>query len=159
MDQDTRVASAVADGAEILVRQLEQCQRIVSANIDVAWTEKDVDSKGRGLFMDQALQFMRLAGEIGTALAKLKPNALRQHIAIERIEPPKKGSVVWAKDDGTQATRIFRDDVTGEVVVFEAVPPAGSAGKSGGTVAGQRGEGEGYDKQLGVVGAELEPTG
>lgn len=86
MDDEARLAKALADGAELLVRQIEQCERSARQCIEVAWTNRDVTTEGRSACMGQAYQFIRLASELGTALAKLKDQRHHQHIAVERLD-------------------------------------------------------------------------
>lgn len=84
MNEDQRMGKAMADGAEFMVRQLEHCQRVVSTAIERAHKEGEDADRERSLRMEEAQQFIRLAGEIGTALAKMK-NENRQRITVERI--------------------------------------------------------------------------
>lgn len=86
MDDETRLAKALADGAELLVRHIDHCDQCARICIDVAWTKEDTTHQGRSVCLDQAYQYIRLAGEVGTALSKLKDQMHRQHIAVERLD-------------------------------------------------------------------------
>ena len=86
MQKETRLSKALADGAELLVQSMVECQSSVRICIEHVWTERDRIVDGRSTNILQAQQFLGLSGELAAQLAKLKDQTSRQHIAVERIE-------------------------------------------------------------------------
>jgi hypothetical protein len=163
MNHEVRLSKALADGAEMLVKAIEQCNASAQECMDIAWTKVDVITAGRSTQMAQTHDFIRLAGEIGTALSKLKGQVHHQHIAVERIDPARAtaSAILLEQSAAHVSDSAAASDASVPAEETCAMCATGTADETPLDAAldpGERGEGEGYDKQLDVVEAEHAPA-